>query len=491
MKTYNWFNRNLPLSHLRIATASRRAPSRCGFLLIALALTLASFALSPTAGAFCNDGCNLNFLNTFLGDEALNGSACELDCGVRNTAVGFRALRIGNSASDNTATGAFALSSNTTGSNNTADGSSALRNNTTGLLNTATGSNALFANTTGIQNTANGVNALVSNTTGANNTANGTFALASNRTGFSNTANGVQALVSNTTGANNTASGVNSLASNTTGFNDTATGVQALNSNTTGVNNTATGNNALFQNTTGANNTANGIQALQSNTTGSSNTAAGVSALLHNTTGSRNIALGFNAGTNLTNGSNNIAIGSLGVAGDASKIRIGTVGTQTATFIAGIFNQASVGGATVLINSSGKLGTNVSSARFKQNIEDMGDSSHALMALRPVTFHYKPELDPDGIAQFGLVAEEVEKVNPALIVRDADGKPYAVRYEAVNAMLLNEFLKEHRKVQELEKDLRTTIAQQQKEIKALTATVQRVSDQIQLTKPAPQMVAND
>src|SRR5205823_12467108 len=132
-------------------------------------------------------------------------------------------------------------------------------------------------------------------------------------------------------------------------------------------------------------------------------------------------------------------------------------------------------GVGVIVNSSGKLGTVLSSERFKDEIKPMDKASEAILALQPVTFRYKHELDPDGIPQFGLIAEQVEKVNPDLVVRDEHGKPYTVRYEAVNAMLLNEFLKEHRKVQELEKDLRATIAQQQKQIKALTATVQGVS----------------
>jgi uncharacterized coiled-coil protein SlyX len=110
-----------------------------------------------------------------------------------------------------------------------------------------------------------------------------------------------------------------------------------------------------------------------------------------------------------------------------------------------------------------------------------------------VTFRYRKELDPEGIPQFGLVAEEVEKVNPDLVARDEGGKVYTVRYDAVNAMLLNEFLKEHRNVAEQQStiaELKTTVAQQQKQIEALTATVQKVSDQVALSKPAPQLVAN-
>jgi hypothetical protein len=504
MKINCWFNQNPLLSPLRIATAHRLSPLRCGFLFSALAL--ASFALSPAAQASCLQGCDSS-LSTFLGDEALgNRGGCELGCGVRNTAVGFNALLFDDTGSDNTATGAFALLNNGAGSFNTADGSSALRNNTTGLKNTATGANALFGNKTGSENTANGINALVSNTDGFDNTANGAFALSSNTIGGNNTATGASALFKNNgsnntangasalfnnIGDNNTANGVNALFKNTTGVNDTATGVQALAGNTTGNNNTATGNNALFSNKTGANNTANGIQALQSNTNGNFNTADGVSALLNNTSGKSNIALGASAGANLTTGSNNIDIGAPGVAGEAGKIRIGKVGTQTATFVAGIHGVTVASGVGVIVGSNGQLGTVTSSARFKEAIKPMDKASEAILALKPVTFRYKQELDPDGLPQFGLLAEQVEKVNSDLVARDADGNVNTVRYEAVNAMLLNEFLKEHRKVQELEKDLRATIAQQQKQIKALSATVQRVSNQIQLSKPAAQIVANE
>jgi hypothetical protein len=218
--------------------------------------------------------------------------------------------------------------------------------------------------------------------------------------------------------------------------------------------------------------------------------------------------LGLTAGFNLTTGSNNIDIGAgvLGAAGEANTIRIGKQGTQRSTFIAGIFGTA-VSGSTVVVNSSGKLGLAASSARFKEVVKPMDKASEAILALKPVTFRYKKELDPDGIPQFGLVAEQVEKVNPDLVARDAEGKVYTVRYEAVNAMLLNEFLKEHRNVAEQQStiaELKTTVAQQQKQIaaqqataaqqqkqiEALTATVRKVSDQIALSKPAPQLVAN-
>jgi len=257
--------------------------------------------------------------------------------------------------------------------------------------------------------------------------------------------------------------------------------------------NTADGDRALFSLTTSLANTAIGYQALFSNTTGGFNTANGGTALYHNTTGSSNTATGVRALLNNTTGSNNIDIGHFGHAGESNTIRIGTSGTQTQTFIAGI-SGAAISGTIVVVNGNGKLGVATSSERFKETIKRMDKASRAIHALKPVAFYYKKELDPDGVPQFGLVAEEVEKVNPALITRDADGKPYTVRYEAVNAMLLNEFLKEHRKVQELE----ATVAQQQKgmevlaaQLKEQAAQIQKVSAQLEVSKPAPQIVVND
>jgi hypothetical protein len=359
--------------------------------------------------------------------------------------------------------------------------------------NTAEGTNALLHLTTGSDNTAIGFNALFSNTRGHDNTANGFYALINNTTGYANTATGVVALSSNTTGYDNTATGVQALNNNNAGVNNTATGFAALGNNTTGDNNTATGFSALRFNETGFQNTATGLQALQNNTTGFRNTGDGYGAL-NNNTGSNNIGLGFNAGANLTTGSNNIDIGNSGAGGESNTIRIGSA--QTRTFIKGI-SGAVVSGAAVVVNAGGQLGMAPSSARFKQEIQDMDKASDVLLALRPVSFRYKPEIDPEGVPQFGLVAEEVEKVNPDLVVRDRDGKAYTVRYDAVNAMLLNEFLKEHRKVENLENDFQATVAQQQKEIAALTATVkeqatqiQKVNARLEATKPAPQVVNN-
>jgi hypothetical protein len=390
---------------------------------------------------------------------------------------------------------------------NTATGADALTNNTADN-NTANGFNALNGNTTGTQNTANGVAALKSNTTASNNTAAGINALLNNTTGATNTANGASALLSNTTGSDNTATDAGALFSNTTGSDNTANGLNALFGNTTGSFNTANGLDALFSNTTGNDNTANGFNALSSNTTGVGNTAEGFQALLNDTTGSANIALGTNAGANLTTGSNNIDIGNGGVAGEAAKIRIGTVGTQKATFIAGIRGVTVAGGVGVIVGTNGQLGTTTSSERFKDQIKPMDKASEAILALKPVTFRYKPELDPAGIPQFGLVAEQVEKVNPDLVARDADGKVNTVRYEAVNAMLLNEFLKAHRKVEQQQAmiaELKSSandqraittkqeamIVKQQKQIEVLTAAVEKVNDQMELSKPLSQMVADN
>jgi uncharacterized coiled-coil protein SlyX len=321
----------------------------------------------------------------------------------------------------------------------------------------------------------------------------GDDALGSNTSGSGNTAIGFEVLQSNTTGFFNTANGSQALQHNTTGFSNTANGVAALLNNTTGNDNTATGAGALVSNTTGSFNTANGISALSSNTTGFNNTANGWYAL-QMTTGSNNIAVGAEAGINLTTGNNNIDIGNAGVAAESKTIRIGTRGTQRNTFIAGISGVTVANGVGVIIDNNGHLGTIVSSQRFKTAIKPMDKASEAILALHPVTFRYKHELDPEGIPQFGLVAEDVEKVNPDLVARDEQGKPYTVRYEAVNAMLLNEFLKEHRTVQELKSAAakqETIIAQQQKQIEALTAGLQKVSAQLELSKAAPETVSNN
>ena len=264
--------------------------------------------------------------------------------------------------------------------------------------------------------------------------------------------------------------------------------------NQTGNNNTADGVNALFSNTTGNNNTASGFSALVTNTSGHDNTAEGFQALANNKTGSNNIALGSNAGANLITGSNDIDIGAPAVAAEANTIRIGKSGTQNKTFIAGISGKIVAGGVGVIIGSSGQLGTVLSSARFKEAIKPMDKASEAILALKPVTFRYKAELDPDRIPQFGLVAEDVEKIDPDLVVRGEDGKVMTVRYEAVNMMLLNEFLKAHCKVEEQEAaiaHLKASMAQQQVQIEALNTTVQKVSNGNKIEKSASEALASN
>ena len=297
-----------------------------------------------------------------------------------------------------------------------------------GTRNTAEGTNALFSLSSGTDNTAIGYDAMFVTTTNSRNTASGSFALFSNK------------------GSNNTATGYRALQSNSSGHGNTATGSSALISNTVGDANTAVGDGALYSTMSGTYNVGCGLAALQDNTTGDYNTGCGAFALDSSVDGSGNIALGFHAGGNLVSGSDNIDIGNTGVAGDSGKIRIGTKGTHTGTFIAGI-SGAAVTGMQVVVNSSGKLGVAGSSARFKKAAKSMDKASEAIHQLQPVTFRYKEEIDPDGIPQFGLIAEDVEKVNPDLVVRDENGKPFTVRYEAVNAMLLNEFLKERSKQQ--------------------------------------------
>jgi hypothetical protein len=360
-------------------------------------------------------------------------------------------------------------------------------------FNTAEGQNALFRLTTGVANTAVGWYSLFSNTDGSYNTGVGAGTLLFNvgdqttGDGTQNTAIGAAALLFNTTGSANTATGVTALLNNSTGIENTANGSQALYSNTTGSENTANGAFALYRNTTGHDNAANGQAALVNNETGADNTASGVTALRNNTTGNNNIAVGSIAGFNLTTGDNNIDIGNEGVAAEANTIRIGTVGAQADTYIAGIIGTVVPGGVTVIVDPNGHLGTVVSSERFKDEIKPMDKASKAILALKPVTFRYKHELDPKGIPQFGLVAEEVEKVNPDLVVRDKEGKPYSVRYEQVNAMLLNEFLKEHRKNEEQQ----ATIARQQKQIEALAVGLQKVKAQLEVIRPAPQTALNN
>jgi hypothetical protein len=312
------------------------------------------------------------------------------------------------------------------------------------------------------------------------NTFLGDGALSSTTTGAQNTATGSGALGLNTRGSRNTASGSGALQNNTIGSDNTAIGFDALSLNTTANSNTATGADALNRNTTGYRNTAIGYAALLSNTIAHGNTAIGYQALYHNT-GSNNIGLGFNAGYKLTDGDGNICIGSnlFGVAGESNTTRIGNI----------YFSAAS--SRPVYIDSDGKLGTLVSSRRFKEEITPMDEASEAILALKPVSFRYKKEIEPNGELMFGLIAEDVEKVAPDLVTRNAKGEPETVRYEAVNAMLLNEFLKEHLKVEQqgrITEERDRTIQKQEEEIRALTSQLRRVNDQLDAIKSAPGVV---
>jgi len=471
-----------------------------------VALGLTCFGLLPKSQPLVPppDGCYPNF-NTAEGCNALSaggmngnfGNSCfgwyalfSDSTGSFNTGVGAGALVL-NNADSNTAVGAAALLLNTSGSSNTAVGTDALVYNDSGYRNNAVGTFALYTNTDGYGNNAVGYEALYANTSGFQNAAIGGGALFSNTTGSTNVAVGTGALYRNSTGSSSTAVGMEALYNNIVDGN-TATGFQALFYNTTGIYNTANGYQTLNNNTTGTYSTATGGQALFYNTTGIANNAVGSTALDSNTSGSYNTALGDAAGYNATTGDHNVYIG----AG-----MYGAAGESNACYIASIYGQSIDPGsaATVSVDANNKLGTIASAVRFKKDIKPIDDASKAILALKPVTFHYKT--DRNNTPCFGLIAEEVAEANPDLIVRDKNGKIYSVRYDAVNAMLLNEFLKEHRKVEEQQAtiaELKSTVAQQQKGMEALTtgvngqaAKIQRVDAQLELNEIARQTVLNN
>ena len=345
-------------------------------------------------------------------------------------------------------------------------------------FNTAEGQNALFSRTTGVANTGVGWYSLWSNIDNSYNTAVGAGTLLFN-TADNNTAFGAAALLFNTTGTQNTAAGAVALLHNTDGFANTAIGSQALSSNTEGANNTATGVLALFNNTTGGTNTASGGLALYNNTTGFSNTA-----------------LGYFAGVDIT-GDGNVCIGQ-GVEGEAGvndSTYIRNVNILTQNFSAGVNDYV-----TVRL-SDGRLGHTaiVSSQRYKQDIKPLAAASQALYGLKPISFRFKKEFDPTQQLGFGLIAEEVEKIDPALVYRNDKGQVESVRYEMVNAMLLNEFLKEHRTIEQLRYDAarqETTISELRKDIGVLrtqlkeqAAQIQRVSARVETNERTSQIVA--
>jgi len=378
------------------------------------------------------------------------------------------------------------------GSNN-GEGTGVLVSRTTGVWNTGTGFEALSQLTAGNQNTATGLRALNSDTNGGFNTATGVLSLFSNTSGFFNSATGAYALANNTIASYNTANGYGALYFNTEGDQNTAIGFGALFINTTGRQNVAVGVEALNRNTTGGINNAVGYLALNRNTTGGGNNAVGEVALFSNVTGHDNTAIGDSAGSNIT-GSNNVCIGAgvEGVAGENNTTRIQNVYSSVASTRA------------VYVDSDNKIGTLSSSRRYKDEIRPMAKASEAILSLRPVSFRYKKEVNPTRSLSFGLIAEEVAQVDPDLVTPDRDGKPETVRYEAVNAMLLNEFLKEHqaflkeqRKVEtqeativQLKQDFQYKFAEQQKQIKALTSGLEKVNNRLELNKPARQIVVN-
>lgn len=382
----------------------------------------------------------------------------------------------------NTAEGDNALLSLSTGFYNTGVGLDSLLSITEGNFCTAVGAGTLLLNTAD-ENTATGAGALLNNAAGAGNTADGAFALFNNATGTQNAAVGDQALFNNTGGLGNVAIGSQALFQNNFNFN-IAVGAQALFANVGGLENTAIGYQALLDNTSGNFNSAVGGAALLGNMTGNNNTACGGGALTAST-GSNNTALGFQAGIAATTGDNNVYIGS-GMSGVA--------GESNACYIASIFGQTiDPATATVVgIDANNKLGTVASSKRFKEDIKPMDKASEALLALKPVTFHYKS--DSKATPQFGLIAEEVAKINPNLVVRDKNGEILTVHYDQVNAMLLNEFLKEHKaflEEQEKVQRLDAALEAMNNRLKEQAEKLEKVSTQLEINKQAPTVVQNN
>jgi hypothetical protein len=364
------------------------------------------------------------------------------------------------------------------GSNN-GDGVGVLVSRTSGVWNTGTGFEALNNLASGNQNTATGLRALFSDLNGGFNTATGVYSLYTNTVGFYNTATGGYSLTANLDGNNNTANGYSALNHNSEGDSNTATGYAALYKNIDGDINVADGVQALFNNTHGAGNTAIGPGALFTNTAGNGNTAVGYIALVNNTTGGANIALGAGAGSGVSTASNVICIGAAGA------------NVSNRCYINQIYNniqpQVGVDPDYVTITSTGRLGrSNISSRRYKHDIQPMEKASEALYALKPVSFRYNKEYDATQTLAFGLIAEEVAEVYPDLVGRNPEGQPESVRYEQINAMLLNEFLKEHRKNEEQQKQIDVLTAQ----LKEQAAQIQKVSAQLEASKPAPQVVNN-
>ena len=382
---------------------------------------------------------------------------------------------------------------------NTAEGINALHdvNTAVGINNTAVGLNALTHDTTGQYNVAVGSRALENNTTGDFNMAIGTEALSNNNANF-NLAIGFRVLFMNTTGSNLTGIGAAALRNNTIGSFNTAIGADALRNNVDGDENNALDNRALRDNVSGSRNTAIGKDALLVSTL-NDNTAIGNDAGSNIVDGSGNSLIGSNAGSSIVHANAVIAIGNVPGVSSVSGEK------DNSCYIQNIYNEP-IGGAgvphAVWVDADGTLGLMPSSRRFKHDIKPMDKASETLYGLKPVTFQYNS--DKKGRSQYGLIAEEVAEVSPDLILRDNKGEILSVRYEQVNAMLLNEFLKEHKKVEKQEatitrltNDFQTVSTQQRNEIQLLSAQlkeqaaqIQKVSAQLEASKPAAQVVNN-
>ena len=447
-----------------IVGSINRSPLRCGFFTVAI--TVAWFALSPPVKAQdCSSTCPGGG-NTGLGENALDS------------------VNVGGGGINNTGVGLNALTDDTTGNYNVAVGSGALQNNTTGNFNMAIGAEALSQNNANF-NLAIGFRVAFQNTTGAHLTGIGAAAMRNNTIAGFNTAIGADALRENTTTEFNVAVGDEAL----TAFNGTA--------GTDGAN-TALGSIALNALTSGQENVAVGRRALEFATSGSNNTIMGWRAGDGLTTGSFNTFIGSQAGN--TEGPTVSDVICIGESGDTN----GGEETSGRCYIGNIVGVTTGGpgpSVPVIIDQDGQLGTVASSREFKKDIKPMDQASEAILKLKPVTFHYKNRDNKnDKTPQFGLIAEDVEQVNRDLVVYGKDGKLWTVRYDAVNAMLLNEFLKEHKKVEEQQAniaDLKSTVALQQKEMQTLTAQlkeqaaqIQKVSAQLETSKPAPKVVSN-
>jgi trimeric autotransporter adhesin len=453
--------------------------------LIHILIGIVCIGLLPRAQAACDSpdpGCPVgNLAEGYLSLASLTSG------GAYNTGIGVYSLLSDTTGGFNTGVGAGTLFSNTTALNGTAVGTGALFSSNA-ANNTAVGSFALFTNTTGELNNAVGANSLLSNVDGSSNNALGESALLSNIHASGNTAVGDLALTNNdSTGANlgkdNTAVGAGSLSSNTDGDSNTAVGEGALDANTTGASNNAVGSSALGSHTTGSFNNAFGRFALGAEKFGATgNNAFGDLALFSLIDGSGNTAMGDGAGNPLAGGDGNVFIGeSVGPAATSESDH---------TYIRNINTTTVSGGGTDTVTvdlTTGLLGHLSSSLRYKEDINPMNSASEALYRLKPVTYRYKKEIDRSQSPAFGLIAEEVAEVNPDLVARNAKGQPESVHYEMVNAMLLNEFLKEHRTVQEQQKEIDALRA----ELREQRALIQKVSDKVEFDKPATQTVLNN